>query len=332
MLCIQYSTSLTSHSATTQLSWPSLANELQSTSLAAITIHSVITEHLKMLKSTVTLDIGSSVLKDIQIWNDSLAYQEHKTLLLIYRCHVKYRRIPLFLVYNGASEVYTNDSQTEEYFFNKLISADPETGVLAKIKDIDAGNEQRDSHVVFFTGLDQSSIKCVFIDILLLQHAQELQQNLGPPASEDVLYPLDMDLGETAKSDTSIFDRVLENKSSKKSFTISNPQVQNRNMASDLTSNQQTVQTVNKIILSGLRLRGLISANATNLNEKYAVREIFQMTKQSALFALRKFSYDFNGSQGQKPTLEAMQDIVESLLQTFVDIETVTFKNQDSHR
>lgn len=70
-------------------------------------------------------------------------------------------------------------------------------------------------------------------------------------------------------------------------------------------------------------MRGLSQNLVTTHNDKIAVKEINQMTFKATQFALRKQNYSFNKkSEVKKPLrLNDLQDIVESLLQLFVDVE-----------
>ncbi|GEQ72371.1 hypothetical protein JCM33374_g6058 [Metschnikowia sp. JCM 33374] len=110
-------------------------------------------------------------------------------------------------------------------------------------------------------------------------------------------------------------------------------------MSSGLITSHQISQAVNRVVLSGLRLRGLSTNASSSANDKIAIREIYQMTKKAALFALRKYGYDFNRgiSNGDKEasqgvSLDDIQSIVESLLSTFVDVESSSFTKTDTQK
>jgi hypothetical protein len=117
--------------------------------------------------------------------------------------------------------------------------------------------------------------------------------------------------------DTKIFDRVLLQKKSK-----SNPFLEPQkptNETTRLLSKDQINQAVLKLILSGLRIRGLSTNLSHMVNDKLTVKEIYQMTYKATLFSLRKYNYSFNKSN-HPITVDELQGIVEKLLEIFVDV------------
>lgn len=82
------------------------------------------------------------------------------------------------------------------------------------------------------------------------------------------------------------------------------------------------MQAVNRMTLSGLRLRGLNPSSGLTLSkDRVVIKELYHMTRKLALFALRKFNYGFNGATGQEVRLSDVQDVVERLLQAYADVE-----------
>lgn len=142
-----------------------------------------------------------------------------------------------------------------------------------------------DYHLVFF---HKDGIRCVVLDLGVLHTAK----------------------GARPKADTAIFDRVLLRK--RQLVPLPAP---NTGLTAD-----QIAQIISRTTLSGLRLRNLPLGPDALANERLAIREVYNMTKQAAAFAVRKYNYDFN-----KGTLTAagVQDIVEKLLQALVDVDTV---------
>lgn len=117
--------------------------------------------------------------------------------------------------------------------------------------------------------------------------------------------------------DTKIFDRVLLQKKSK-----SNPFLEPAKPSNDTTrlvSQDQINHAVQKIILSGLRIRGLSPNLSHMVNDKLTVKEIYQMTYKATVFSLRKYNYSFNKTT-HPITVDELQDIVEKLLEIFVDV------------
>lgn len=91
-----------------------------------------------------------------------------------------------------------------------------------------------------------------------------------------------------------------------------------------LTSQEQINLAINKLILSGLRIRGLSTNLNHSINDKLTIKEIYNMTHKSALFSLRKFNYNFTGkgdNKGRAIGFSDLQDTVEKLLDLYVDTE-----------
>lgn len=91
-----------------------------------------------------------------------------------------------------------------------------------------------------------------------------------------------------------------------------------------LTSQEQINLAINKLILSGLRIRGLSTNLNHSINDKLTIKEIYNMTHKSALFSLRKFNYNFTGkgdNKGRAIGFGDLQDTVEKLLDLYVDTE-----------
>lgn len=251
------------------------------------------------------LTTPNGVYLDIQIWTKHAipGLESCKQLQII--SHVDYTKIPVFLVSNGPFHVYTDEKATQNYLKENLAIYEDKCGLLAK-------SESQNFYTVLYT--DSSlSVWCFVIDFGILDQISKLPSN----PEKDVYYT-GTNLTSAAKSDTTIFDRVLENKSLK---TLAQTVPARPISMLTLNSHQQITQAVTKMVLSGLRLRGL-SATVGTTNEKIAVREIYQMTKNAAIFSLRKYKYEFNDSKGQNVRMSDIQDVVERLLEVFIDVES----------
>lgn len=251
-----------------------------------------------------SLTTADLTYKDIQIWTDTSYPGLERSPSLSYVSHVNRHRIPVFLVSLGSFRVYSAESSTESFFAKSLLQYKEETGLLAKA-------EGPDMFAVFYGDADLA-VWCFLVDF-----AQWDEIKRWSPSDKSVSVYFDRTTQSAKNSNITIFDRVLENKGAKK--PVIKPQL---SLLSNLvlSTNQQISQAVSKVVLSGLRLRGL-SINE-NSSQKVAVREIYHMTRKAAMFSLRKFNYSFNGSSGESVRLEHIQDIVERLLEVFIDIES----------
>lgn len=271
-----------------------------------------------------SLRTEKEILTGIQIWSDVEITQPLTESRLSVVCAVNHQKIPVFLVSCGPFDVYTENHDSESYFYNHLVCENRGIGLLTK-----AGDENSEMYVVFYIdGLELPRVRCYYLDFSVVQQGDEFREVSG---NEDVFFA-SRSRGNAWKSDTSVFDRVLELKTQRKTPNISTiPPILAVSLG--LTTSHQISQAINRVVLSGLRLRGLSTNSAVSGNDKAAIREIYQMTKKAATFALRKYSYEFNGkstegrakTDGRGVSLDEIQDIVESLLQTFVDVETTSF-------
>lgn len=244
-----------------------------------------------MISSSV-LSVGETSYQ-LEIWGDL----KHKLSQLEYVASVRVRRIPLFLVSIGPFDVYSEHAETEGYFQENLTTR---TGVMAR--------SDAEVYVVFY--LAGSGVKCFCIDFGIIREAQ----NLGRNQHSNIYFSENP--RHAARSDTAVFDRVLEGRLSEKptrTAPLPPPLL-------ILSSEPQISETINKTILSGLRLRGLSRSSAQSAKQRVIIGEIYQMTKKAAHFALRKYNYDFNDANTKIKTSD-IQDVVERLLEVFVDIE-----------
>ncbi|KAM9903006.1 hypothetical protein OXX69_008086 [Metschnikowia pulcherrima] len=284
-----------------------------------------------MPTTSLSLQTKTGLLSDIQIWSDAATSQPAMESDLVFVSAVNHHKIPLFLVSGGPFDVYTEHQETESYFFHQLVRQSEKTGILAK-----SLTENADLYIVFYVDRRKGPrVRCYYIDFCVLQQVNEFREKSLMIQNEDMFFVSKI-RSATTKSDTSVFDRVLESKNSRKlpSMNAPPPPVA---VSSALTTSQQISQAVNRVVLSGLRLRGLSTNSSSSSNDKIAIREIYQMTKKAALFALRKYTYDFNEANiaasskrgGSGISLAEVQSIVKSLLQTFVDIEPSSFSETE---
>lgn len=267
-----------------------------------------------------TLKTAQSDFSDIQISSPDEAPYLRSPPTLSFVSLVNYRLIPLYLISNGPYPVYSDNDATEAFFVRSLVQEHLNLGLLAKFTDLTA-----DIYIVFYVDEESRGIKCLCLDFGVLS---QLNQYKSLIKGEENVYFISRSRLAPYKSDTSVFDRVLENKTTRKS--IPTPTDEEVHLASSLQlrTPAQISQAINKLILLGLRLRGLTVSGLSSSKDKIAIREIHQMTKKASMFAVRKFHYDFNAAlRTQDLLLSDLQNIVESLLQTFVDIPSVISNN-----
>lgn len=244
----------------------------------------------------------------LQIWHDDDPSFRHTLFSRV--SYVNYRQIPLFLISSGPFNVFSDNSTTEAYFRDHLAAAslqNPSIGILSKSKD--------DLYLVLYIDQAQKAVRCFAIDFGALEQLEYLRSDSLTKPDVCVYY----DKG-FKKSDTTIFDRVLENKQTKRNQYVAPRAPEPTQLSVLVLSGDQITQAVTKVTLSGLRLRGLAPGTVESKNDKIAIRELFLMTKKSALFALRKYNYGFNGTP-KTVRLSDVQDVVERLLQAYVDVE-----------
>lgn len=261
----------------------------------------------------VTLETAQSGFSDIQISIPEEALHLRAVSHISFVALVNYRLIPLYLISNGPYPVYSENDATEAFFIRSLVQKDLNLGLLSKYLDY-AG----EMYMVFYVDELTKGIKCVCIDFSVINQVLDFKQLCR---DDENVYFTSRTKIVTNRSDTSVFDRVLENKTLKKQAAAAIKDKSPLKLTLVLSTPGQISQIVNKVIFLGLRLRGLTVSGLSSSKDKIAIREIHQMTRKAAMFAVRKFTYDFNACQrSSELLLNDVQDIVESLLRTFVDI------------
>ena len=125
----------------------------------------------------------------------------------------------------------------------------------------------------------------------------------------------------TSSPAVTAFDRVLKEKQEGNPFLRTQPKP---NKSLVLSTQEQISTAVNKIIQSGLRIRGLSMNQTESINDKLKIKEIYQMTHKATMFSLRKFNYSFNkrtDSEKVQVSWNDIQETVESLLHLFIDLD-----------
>ncbi|KAK6458014.1 uncharacterized protein RJT20DRAFT_125911 [Scheffersomyces xylosifermentans] len=215
----------------------------------------------------------------------------------------------------------------------------------------------RDVYLIFYYDSSSKQVKVLLVDFSRLDKFTSIfEKDHSTTTTDKSAFIL---LASSVRHDnrSTVFDKVLQRKKSRmspflaeagpstsSSSTLSAISTSNSSTklvsSSILTTQEQIHQAINKIILSGLRIRGLSTNLSHSINDKLTIKEIYQMTHKATLFSLRKYSYQFISSsassamKGLKTTskglsiknyihpvrLSDLQDTIEKLLELFVDV------------
>lgn len=295
--------------------------------------------------NTISIVTDNNKIDDIQIWsnteNDSKlsanALRHNESFNVI--SYINYDLIPIYLLISKPLRIYSNDEKTTEFFKRELVELSVKHGQIGLMikNEID-----ENLYLALFVDSDAGDllIKCLVIDFSILEKIHQVIESDNSQIDASSFINLDSSNVIPKSSNTSIFDKVLSSKGRKMKsnlFIMPGTSMSKRPAtqlsSSVLTTNDQITQAVNKVILSGLRIRGLnLNSSSLSTNEKIAIREVYKMTYKSTMFSLRKFNYGFNqellkSSKNGHVELNDIQDIVEKLLQVFVDIEDLASSN-----
>ncbi|CUM62696.1 uncharacterized protein PRCAT00000252001 [Priceomyces carsonii] len=286
---------------------------------------------MNKVTTVILKDETNDVVEDVQLW--LLVYLPKDVSALSSNYYpmpnnaIDYRLFPIYLIKYKPFTVFSNEDRTTEYFKNKLIKSslsNDSVGVIYK------GNSS-EQYLVFYVDFNEQLIKCLIVEFDLFKKLRMIDTFLESSGALDMVNSsvfLDLIILASSTSkmndNTSIFDKVLSRKKIKPNpFLVNNSKPSSSLSASVLTTKDQIAHTINKMISSGLRLRGLSNNVTQSANEKLTIKEVHQITYKSALFAIRKFNFDGSTKQKQsvKVKVNDIQEIVEKLLQVFIDIE-----------
>ncbi|CAK9435431.1 uncharacterized protein LODBEIA_P01580 [Lodderomyces beijingensis] len=264
---------------------------------------------------------GGKVYDDVQFWSGVAEKVTPFAKKLTFIAYVFYSRIPIYLISSPLFTVYTGESATEGYFESKLVGrresdSGQRLGLLTKIYSEGEEDDDDGVYVVFYHDKD---VRSFVLDFSLLEPFEKLTAGTSTTSNAFVVYT------ETAPSQTpsKIFDKVLQKKKLQEPAP-STADGEKQSVSRPLSTPDQINRAVNKIILSGLRLRGLTLNQAASVNAKLKIKEIYQMTFKATLFSLRKYSTNI-GKNGELERREIritdLQETVEGLLHLFVDVE-----------
>lgn len=284
---------------------------------------------------------GEEEVQGVQIWSQ---YEQDAGVMDSIRRRPRFRElgyvnhevIPFFLLYCKPLQIFSDEDKTGEYLHCMLIEKatyQNSNGLMIR------GEKDDDLYIALYSRIygDDIVVECKMVNFRLLERVNKLT-SCDRMEEEGRSFFLE-DQGKTTEkrtTDTSIFDKVLSEKRQKvgsnrfvfkpKSTKPSETQLSSQS----LTNTEQISQAINRVILSGLRIRGLnLDGNNTLLNLRANIKEIQQMTYKAAMFSLRKFKYSFNQQRNdslqpgarKEIMLNDVQEIVEKLLQVFLDVE-----------
>lgn len=180
------------------------------------------------------------------------------------------RQIPLYLLQAPPLPVYTELSDTETYFRTNL---NYDSSILFA---------HDDKLLLFYY---DSAVRALIIDFTAISALVTCALAAQETFNAFVSVPAKL------ASNVSVFDKVLSDKR------------RPRAAAPTRANAPDGGQVLGKLIMSGLRLRGMSM-------DRVETREVYHMTYKSAQFAIRKF----RGRGGD------IQEVVEKLLQVYVDV------------
>lgn len=252
------------------------------------------------MNSSIVLEDLNQVYDDVQIWykhHIPVQYQEPFRRL----SYVNYQLIPVFLLQSTIVDIYSNLDVTEHYIKDVLVRYTVKYDNLGILYH---SSVQDNVYIVLF--IQDFKVKGFVLDYSILDKLTSLSDNNDTQEfEEDINYIIDL---KVRQSSVHAIEKVLEKKKRNKSITPTES-------FTNASNTDQINGMVSKVILSGLRLRGMSYNSTISTNEKVKLKEIYQMTYKSTQFALRKFA-------GKDTKLADIQEVVEKLLQVFIDVES----------
>ncbi|KAI5968874.1 SLD7 [Candida margitis] len=259
--------------------------------------------------STTVIHDANRTFNDVQFWSD-----QSNPAVMVDSCecitYINCNKIPIYLISGKSFSIFSNDSETELFFKEKIIQAPSKMDFSCGLLTI-AG---KGKCIVFYY---ENQMKCLLLDFT------KLEQMRNSLKIEDAIANSFIKPRTNCQSVPAVtaFDRILKKKQESNPFLA----VQSKADKSSLLSTQEQIGTaVNKIIQSGLRIRGLSVNQTESINDKLKIKEIYQMTYKATMFSLRKFNYSFNKraeSEKIQVSWSDLQETVENLLHLFIDLD-----------
>ncbi|QLL34889.1 hypothetical protein HG536_0H02640 [Torulaspora globosa] len=235
------------------------------------------------LRFTLGSNYDNIVIRDVQLWREGRSCDQpvrHLTGTLLQ--YVDLDKLPVWVTGSGTvATCFTASSTAVAYFTSKLRRE--RRGIVVQTGD---------EFLILHREKDQ--VRCLEVDLVAKARIDSQINALEAAAA-----------APTAAKDDNI-DVVLRQSQERKSF--SNEKVLKKLHASEKRS--QFNQTLSKLILGGLRLRGIP-------NSQSGFQKLYKMTFSAAEFSHRKQLQALAGNTGAEIPFEELQATVETLLELF---------------
>lgn len=235
------------------------------------------------LKFSLGTKYDNIVIRDVQLWRETSLCDEpvrHLTGTLLR--YVDLDKLPVWVIGSGTvATCFTASSTAVAYFTSKLRRE--RRGIVVQTGE---------QFLILHREKDQ--VRCLEVDLTAKARIDSQIKDLEAAAAA----------AAAAKHDN--IDVILRQSQERKSF--SSEKVLKNLHASEKRS--QLNQTLSKLILGGLRLRGIP-------NSQFGFQKLYKMTFSAAEFAHRRQLQALVGSRGAEIPFEELQATVETLLELF---------------
>lgn len=223
------------------------------------------------------------VIRDVQLWEDVESYESPvRQLTGSFVQYVDLDKLPVWVVGSGrVSSCLTSSATAVAYFTSKLRR--DRRGIVVKTGD---------NFMILHR--EEDKVRCLMVDLTTKAtidsqiDALEASQGIAAPAKHD---NIDVILRQSQQRKTVSDKKVL------KSLHVSEKRLQFN-------------ETLSKLILGGLRLRGIP-------NSQFGFQKLFKMTFNAAEFSHRKQLQALTCNTGSEVPFEELQATVETLLELF---------------
>ncbi|CAI4064671.1 hypothetical protein SUVZ_08G1010 [Saccharomyces uvarum] len=238
---------------------------------------------------------GDLVIRDVQLWGDQLVVSnpvpEWKGQFVQY---VELGNLPLWVRSKDIStyRCYSTSATTLAYFKTKLKNAS--RGIVIELSDKVDQRSQEPAYVILFR--ENTELNCFQVD-LTMKHEFDSQ-----------ISKLKQEIGKTRASVSKegsidiIIQQSQQRKIGTKTKVYRNVQINDKRL--------QFNETLSKLILGGLRLRGI--PNSTTDFQK-----LYKTTFDTAEYAHRDELKRISMGSGEDVPFESLQETVETLLRLF---------------
>lgn len=238
--------------------------------------------------ATLKFNLGSKydhiVIRDVQFWQETATEESQQVQQLTgnFIQYVDLNKLPVWVLGNKALiTCFTTSSTTVAYFTSKL-----RRGRRGIVVGTTGG------FVILYRKEDR--VCCLRVDPGLKS------------AIDSQIETLEADAAATSTTKDDNIDVILKQSQQRKSFS-------NKKILKNLQVSEKRLQfneTLSKLILGGLRLRGIP-------NSQFGFQKLYKMTFNAAEFSHRKQLHAMTASGGTEIPFEELQSTVETLLELF---------------